>query len=53
VLDQYVQSSGEVVYGKAGKGKMAATKVSWTIGDPEVSVDYTLDLYVHTGLNPR
>jgi len=33
--------------------KMGATKVTWTIGDPEVPVDYTLDLYVHTGLNPR
>lgn len=53
VLDQYAQSSGVVEYGKAGKGKMGATKVTWTIGDPEVSVDYTLDLYVHTGLNPR
>jgi len=53
VLDQYVQSSGDVAYAKAGKGKMGATKVTWTIGDPEVSVDYTLDLYVYTGLNPK
>jgi len=53
VLDQYVQSSGDVATGKAGKGKMGATKATWTIGDPEVSADYTLDLYVHTGLNPK
>lgn len=53
VLDQYVQNYGEVETAKAGKGKMGATKVTWTIGDPEVSLDYTLDLYVHTGLNPK
>jgi len=53
VLEQYVQSYGEVTTAKAGKGKMGATKVTWMIGEPQVSLDYTLDLYAHTGLNPR
>lgn len=55
VLDKYelLENYGHVEIAKAGKGKMGATKVTWTVGDPEVSVNYTLDLYVYTGLNPK
>jgi len=38
---------------KAGKGKMGATKIGWTIGAPTPCVEETLDIVVHTGLNPR
>ena len=52
-FDQAVPSSGVVATEKAGKGKMGATKVTWTKGDPVVSDGYTLDLYVYTRLNPK
>jgi hypothetical protein len=53
VLDSYSASYGTVTHVKAGKGKMGATIVTWTIGDPTVCTDYTLELTVHTGLNPQ
>jgi hypothetical protein len=53
VLDEYVAIYGDVTWAKAGTGKMGATIVTWTIGNPRVCEDYTLDLTVHTGLNPK
>ena len=55
VLDSYAPSFGDVVVGPPGKskGKMHATKVVWTIGEPVVCEDCTLDLVVYTGLNPQ
>ena len=52
VLDTH-SSYASVSHWKAGKGKMGATKVSWTIGGPTVCIDYELALYAYTGLNPR
>jgi hypothetical protein len=54
VLDKLIASSGTPTYEKAStKGKMSATKVTWTIGDTVAGMDYTLDIRVHTGLNPQ
>lgn len=57
VVDAYTQSSGNANDFKPGNGKgknkMSATKIGWTIYDPEVCEDYTLDIVVHTGLNPK
>lgn len=54
VLDQLIASSGTTTSGKASaKGKMSATKVTWTIGDTVASMDYALDIRVHTGVNPQ
>jgi len=53
VLDELIASYGTTTSGKAStKGKMSATKVTWTIGDTAVGT-YTLDIRVHTGLNPQ
>jgi len=53
VLDQLIASSGTTTSGKAGKGKMGATIVTWVIGDTVADTDYTLDIRVHTGVNPQ
>lgn len=59
VVDDWEASSGEAHTFEPGKGKgkgknkMSATKIGWTIGDPEVCEDYTLDIVVHTGFNPK
>ena len=44
---------GIVTNTTAGRGKMGATKVTWTIGIPEVCQDYYLDIIVFTGFNPE
>ncbi len=36
-----------------GKNKMSATKIGWTIDNPTVSIDYTLDIVVQTSKNPK
>lgn len=53
VLDGWVNSTGEVGYRTPGKGKMGATVVTWLIGTMGDSSEQTLDLFVHTGLNPK
>jgi len=54
VLDKLIASSGTTISDKASaKGKMSATKVTWTIGNTIAGADYTLDIRVHTGLNPQ
>ena len=46
---------GAVTVGIPGKskGKMHATKIAWDIGSPDICEQYTLDIDVHTGLNPK
>jgi len=54
VLDKLIASFGTTTSEKAStKGKMSATKVTWTIGNTVAGTDYTLDMRVHTGLNPQ
>ena len=48
-----VASTGTVSERKAGKGKMGAKVVTWTLGDLDAGVSPTLDLFVQTGLNPK
>jgi len=53
VLDGWVNSTGDVGYVKPGKGKVGATVVTWNIRTMGEFSEHTLDLYVHTGLNPK
>lgn len=57
VVDEYTASSGDVDDFQPGNGKcknkMSATKIGWTIDDPTTCEDYTLDIVVHTDLNPK
>jgi len=48
-----VNSTGDVGYVKPGKGKVGATVVTWNIRTMGEFSEHTLDLYVHTGLNPK
>jgi hypothetical protein len=41
------------VWKASTKGKMSATKIGWTIGEPTVSEDNTLDIVVYTGTNAK
>jgi hypothetical protein len=52
VLDSPV-AGGSVAITYPGKGKMGATKITWTIGTPTVCDDYVLKIKVHTGLNTK
>jgi hypothetical protein len=53
VLNDHQEDFGIVAYGKAAKGKMNTTIVTWTIGDISGSEKYTLDLFVQTSVNPK
>jgi len=50
ILDSATPSAGSEGDAKAGKGKMGATIVTWTMSG-DFTAEQTLDLSVHTGLN--
>ena len=53
VLDSWAQSTGELSSGKPRESKTGATIVTWTISTTGKSGEHTLDLQVHTGINPQ